>query len=79
METQRVVTQESRSVLDAALPVPQRHQCVLVQIRSPFLAVCGDSGLGHAQWLHAVGASMVRDVVVQLMSRYHAGGDGQAA
>lgn len=63
----------------AVLPVPQGHQCVLIQIRSPLLAVCGHGNLGHAKWLHAVGASVVRDVVVQLMSRYHAGGDGKAA
>lgn len=61
------------------LPVPQRHQCVLVQFRTPFLAVCAGGGLGHAQWLHAVGAGVVSDVVVQLMSRDHASGDGQAA
>lgn len=61
------------------LPVPQRHQCVLVQIRSPLLAVGGDCGLGHPEWLHAICAGVVRDVVVQLMSRDHPGGDGKAA
>lgn len=61
------------------LPVPQSHQRVLVEFGSPFLGVCGGGGLGHAQRLHAVGAGVVSDVVVQLMSRDHASGDGQAA
>lgn len=60
------------------VPVPQRDQRVLVQFGSPFLGVCGGGGLGHAERLHAVGAGVVRDVVVQLMSRDHASGDGQA-
>lgn len=60
------------------LPVPESHQCVLVQVRCPFLAVTGDCSLGHAERLHAVGAGVVGDVVVQLVSRYHPRGDGEA-
>ncbi len=58
-------------------PVPQSHQCVLMKVRRPFL-VSGDCSLGHAKRFHAVGAGMVSDVVVQLVSCNHPRGDGEA-
>lgn len=50
-----------------------------MQVRRPFLAVSGDCCLGHAKRLHAIGAGMVSNVVVQLMSCYHPSRDGEAA
>lgn len=49
-----------------------------MHFRHPFLVVSGDCRLGHAKWLHVVGAGMVSDVVIQLMSCYHPCGDGEA-
>lgn len=60
------------------LPVPQSDKCILMQFRGPFLVVSGNGCLGHTKGLHAIGASMVSDVVVQLVSCYHPGGNGEA-
>ena len=49
-----------------------------MQVRCPFLAVSCDCSLGHAEWFHAIGAGVVSDVVVELVSCYHPCGDGEA-
>lgn len=49
-----------------------------MQVRHSFLVVSGDCSLGHTEWLHAVGAGVVSDVVVELVSCYHSRGYGEA-
>lgn len=47
-------------------------------VRRPFLVVSVDCGLGHSERLHAIRAGVIGDVTVQLVSRYHSRGDGEA-
>lgn len=49
-----------------------------MKVRHRLLVVSGDRSLRHAERLHAIRAGVVGDVVVELVSRYHPHGDGEA-
>lgn len=49
-----------------------------MQVWTPLLVVSTERTFGHAEGLHAVGAGMISDVVVELVSCYHPSGNGEA-